>query len=83
MLISNMNINATPAIKAQVYIAKGSAPWYTSSVYWDDKDKVINTDESISGQATVTCNGVTDTNHMFHNCSSLTSLDLSNFDTSK
>lgn len=78
---SNMDINATPAAKAQIYVAKGSKPWYYSN--WKDKSHVVNTDESISGQATVTCDGkVTDMNHMFYFCSSLTSLDLSNFDTS-
>ena len=71
--------------KPQVYIAKGSSPWYYSSdtnIYWSDEDKVINTDESVSGQATVTCKDVTNTMLMFNGCSNLTSLDLSNFDTS-
>ena len=79
-----VTFSATPAVKLkpQIYIAKGSAPWYTSSTLWKDKDKVINTDESISGQATVTCKGVTDMTTMFYGCSKLTSLDLSNFDTS-
>ena len=79
---SNMDINATPAAKAQIYVAKGSTPWYYSN--WKDKTHVVNVDESTSGQATVTCDGkVTNMNHMFYFCSNLTSLDLSNFDTSK
>ena len=73
-------INATPAvkIKPQVYIAKGSAPWYSNRV----KDKIVSTDESVSGQATVTCKDVTDMDFMFTFCTDITSLDLSNFDTS-
>ena len=86
----DMTINATPATKAQIYIAKGSKPWYNTYANindpqhncWSDKDKVISTDESVSGQATVTCKGVTDMNSMFYSCSKLTSIDLSNFDTS-
>lgn len=77
--------NPTVKLKPQVYIAKGSSPWYYSSdtnIYWSDEDKVINTDESISGQATVTCKDVTNMMLMFKGCSNLTSLDLSNFDTS-
>ena len=74
-------INATPAIKVQIYIAKGSAPWYYSK--WIDASHIIKTDETISGQATVTCEGVTSMNSMFEDCHSLTSLNLSNFDTSK
>ena len=79
-----MTFSATPAVKLkpQVYIAKGSSPWYTISSFWSDKDKVISTDASVSGQATVTCNGVTNMSSIFSNCSKLTSLDLSNFDTS-
>ena len=82
LINSNMDINATPAAKAQIYVAKGSTPWYYSN--WKDKTHVVNVDESTSGQATVTCDGkVTNMNHMFYFCSNLTSLDLSNFDTSK
>lgn len=76
--------SASPAIrlKPQIYIAKGSSPWY-GRYYWKDDDKVTNIDESISGQATVTCNGeVFDMSSMFRDCDKLTSLDLSNFDTS-
>ena len=40
-------------------------------------------DESVPGQATVTCKNVTDMRAMFENCSNLTSIDLSTFDTSK
>ncbi len=79
---SNMNINATPAAKVQTYIAKGSAPWYYSK--WIDASHIIKTDETISGQATVTCDGnITSMKSMFEDCHSLTSLNLSNFDTSK
>ena len=88
---SDMTINASPAAKAQIYIAKGSAPWYNTydnnndpqHSYWHDKSKVINIDESIPGQATVTCKNVDDMNSMFMDCSKLALLDLSNFDTSK
>ena len=88
---SDMTINATPAVKAQIYIAKGSAPWYNTydnnndpqHGYWHDKSKVIKTDESVSGQATVTCKNVTNMYSMFNSCSNITSIDLSNFDTSK
>ncbi len=67
-------------LKPQIYIAKGSAPWYSGS--WMDSNKVINIDESIPGQATVTCDGnVTNLFMMFDN-SNFTSLDLSSFDTS-
>ena len=81
-------INATPAIqiKPQVFVAKGEAPWYNTADgdnSWSDKDKVISTDKSISGQAIVTCKDVTNMGHMFDYYNNLTSLDLSNFDTSK
>ena len=72
----------------QVFVAKGSSPWYNNNTddgnwgMWPDASKVTKTDESVSGQVTVTCSGVTDMRYMFYNCSSLTSLDLSNFDTS-
>lgn len=80
-ITGNDTIYATPAAKVQIYVAKGSKPWYYSN--WKDKSHVISTDESISGQATVTCDSkVTDMNHMFYFCSNLTSLDLSSFDTS-
>ena len=84
---SDMSINATDAAKAQIFVAKGSAPWYNNNSdnnhQWVDKDKVANIDESISGQATVTCKDVDEMYHMFYGCPNLTSLDLSNFDTSK
>ena len=67
----------------QVFIAKGCFnPWY-SSEYWRDKSHVTNIDESIPCQATVTCKGVTEMRSMFYYCNKLTSIDLSNFDTSK
>ena len=68
-------------LKHQVYVAHGSSPWFSSE--WPNKEHVVHTDESISGQATVTCDGeVTNMNKMFQRCSDLTSIDLSNFDTS-
>ena len=73
--------------KEQVYIAKGNAPWFTDSNYywmpWVDEDKIINVNESIPCQATVTCKGVTDMGSMFNECHCITSLDLSNFNTSE
>ena len=84
---SDMTINATPAEKAQIFVSKGSAPWYNNNsvdnYQWLDKDKVISADESVSGQATVTCKNATNMKYMFKECSNLTSIDLSNFDTSK
>ena len=79
--------SASPAKKrGQVFIVKGSAPWYNVKgddyIKWSDKDKVINIDKSVSGQATVTCKGITDMNNMFGECSNLTSIDLSGFDSS-
>lgn len=73
--------------KEQVYVAKGRDPWFTDSSHywipWIDVDKIINIDESVSGQATVACKNVTDMSYMFNECSKLTSLDLSNFNTFK
>jgi len=66
----------------QVFVAKGSSPWYDGNNSWSDASKVTKTDESVSGQATVTCSNVTNMSGMFSNCYDLTSLDLSNFDTS-
>ena len=84
---NDKTINASPATKAQIYVAKGSKPWYNNksdtNYQWANKDKVISADESISGQATVTCKDVNDMSWMFKDCSKLTSLDFSNFDTSK
>ena len=66
-------------LKSQVFIAKGDAPWYNR--YY--KSHVVSIDESISGQATVICDGnVTDMTDMFSDCPILTSIDLSNFNTS-
>ena len=68
-----------PALNSQTYIAKGNAPWYNR--YY--KSHVVSIDESISGQATVTCDGnITDMTDMFSDCSNLISIDLSNFNTS-
>ena len=73
---------ATIKPKTYYYIAKGSSPWYQSN--WSDKSHIVNTDVSVSGQATVTCDDdVINMNYMFQNCPNLTSIDLSNFDTSK
>ena len=84
---SDMSINATPAAKAQIFVSKGSAPWYNNksdtNYQWINKDKVISADESVAGQATVTCKDVTNMEYMFFGLSNLTSIDLSNFDTSK
>ena len=72
---------ATVKPKTYYYIAKGSAPWYNNG--WNDKSHVVNTDVSVSGQATVTCDSdVTNMGWMFDFCSNLTSIDFSNFDTS-
>ena len=81
-LIVIMAINATSAVKPQIYIAKGNAPWY-SDEHWRDKSHVVSVNMSVSGQATVTCKGVTDMNSMFDSCSKLTSINLSRFDASK
>ena len=65
--------------KPQVFIAIGDAPWYNR--YY--KSHAVSIDESISGQATVICDGnVTDMTDMFSDCHNLISLDLSNFNTS-
>lgn len=65
------------------YIAKGSAPWY--SKIWADKSHVIDIRELRSGQANVMIDDeITNMEHMFYHCSSLTSLDLfTYFNTSK
>ena len=73
---------ANPAVKLkpQVYIAKGYSPWYYKN--WKDASHVVTTDESESGKATVTCDGnITNMSQMFY-CTHITSLDVSNFDTS-
>ena len=84
---SNMSIDASPAVKPQIYIAKGSSGgWYNKvneTMEWKDKSHVIKVDESIPGQATVICDGnITNMKYMFYACNNLTSIDLSNFDTS-
>lgn len=83
-MVGGVTFSATPAIvkpKIHYFIAKGSAPWYSS--YWKDKKLVTNVDESVSDQATVTCEAITDMYNMFFSLSNLASIDLSNFDTSK
>ena len=67
--------------KKQVFVVKGSSPWYRFD--WWDVFKITNKDKSVSGQVTVTCNGsVTTMASLFSGCENLTSIDLSNFDTS-
>lgn len=67
-------------IKTQTYVAKGSAPWFNSN--WLDIDKVISMNKLDSG-TTVVCDGNVDSMiNMFHRCYNLSSIDLSNFDTS-
>ena len=81
LLVGTLQVVAEPEVKPQVYIAKGSSPWYYP--LWSNKPHVVTIDESISGQATVTCDSsVTSMNEMFKYCRGLTELDLSNFDTS-
>ena len=68
------------ALKTQTYIAKGNAPWFNND--WLDIDRVISMNKLDSG-TTVVCDGNVDTMiNMFYNCGDLTSIDLSNFDTS-
>lgn len=65
--------------KPQVFVVEGSKPWYNH--YY--KSHVVSIDESISGQATVICDGnITDMTDMFSDCPNLLSIDLSNFNTS-
>ena len=69
------------ALKTQTYIAKGNAPWFNND--WLDIDRVISMNKLDSG-TTVVCDGNVDTMiNMFYNCGDLTSIDLSNFNTSK
>lgn len=90
IITGDTTINASPATKAQIFVAKGSRPWFNDSIntdkeefVWKDKSHVVKQDESISGQATVTCDGnITNMGWMFYGGNSLTKLDLSNFDTS-
>ena len=76
-------INATSAIKRlQIFVAKGTAPWYHDRL-WVDKAHVVSVDETVSGQATVICDGnVTNMGRMFFWRDNLDVIDLSNFDTS-
>ena len=49
---------------------------------WEDNSHVVSVDESVPGQATVTCDGnITNMSSMF-NLTHLISLDLSSFDAS-
>lgn len=66
--------------KEQVFVDKGSAPWYNND--WTGIDKVISMIRSDS-ETTVTCNDIiTNMGKMFSSCYSITSIDLSSFDTS-
>ena len=66
--------------KKQVFVVKGSTPYYGM---WDDLDKIISVDKSEEPrQVTFTCKDVTTMCSMFEDCSNLILLDLSNFDTS-
>lgn len=66
-------------LRGQIYVTKGTPPWYSS--LWGDSGKVINIDESVSGQTIVTCKGVTNMSYMFYACKNLDSIDLSSFNT--
>ena len=62
--------------KPQIFIAKGYSPWFNgnwgNSYYeymdiWEDNSHVVSVDESIPGQATVTCDGnITNMSSMFN-----------------
>ncbi len=55
-------------LKIQTYVAKckGNDPWFNND--WLDIDKVTSIDESVSDQATVTCEGVTTMCSTFDRC---------------
>lgn len=68
--------------KPQIFVAKGHPPWY--STHWLDRLRIIIANESVPSQVTYTYDGHVDNmTDMFSCCFKLTSLDLSNFDTSK
>ena len=77
--------------KSQIFIAKGFSPWFNGNLgndyyecmdIWEDSSHVVSVDESVPGQATVTCDSdITNMSYMF-NLTHLTSLDLSGFDAS-
>ena len=77
--------------KTQIFVAKGYSPWfngnwgngyYENMNIWEDSSHVVSVDESVPGQATVTCDGnITNMSYIF-NLTHLTSLDLSSFDAS-
>ena len=60
-------------------IAYGSSPWHYRR--WSDAGKVSDL-TTINGGAKFSVKNATNTSQMFRSCSGLTSLDLSNFDTS-
>nr|DAK04306.1 MAG TPA: protein of unknown function DUF285 [Caudoviricetes sp.] len=69
--------------KPQVYVVKSCCPtisWRSGN--WKDINKIAKVYKSVSGRVTVGCKDVTNMNHMFCNCSYITTIDLSNFDTS-
>ena len=67
--------------KPSYVIAYGRKPWY-NSYQWQDASKVSDL-TTINGGAKFSVKNAIDLRSMFEGCSSLTSLDLSNFDTSK
>ena len=69
-------------ITSQMFTVKGSTPWY--SVWWVDDHRVVGRVKRSHDGTTITCDGdVTNMQSMFALCRNLTSIDLSNFDTSK
>ena len=66
--------------KPSYVIAYGRKPWY-NSYQWQDASKVSDL-TTINGGAKFSVKNAIDLRSMFEGCSSLTSLDLSNFDTS-
>lgn len=69
--------------KPQVYVVKSCRPtilWRSGN--WKDINKITKVYKSISGRVTVGCKDVTNMRLMFCNCSYITTIDLSNFDTS-
>ena len=76
----NKSFSGICELKSSYVIAYGSEPWYCSS--WSDASKVSDL-TTINGGVKFNVKNATDLTKMFRYCSSLTSLDLSNFDTSK
>lgn len=74
-----MNFSGICKSELSYVIAYGSEPWYYSS--WPDASKVLDL-TTINGGVKFSVKNATNTGDMFYDCSGLTSLDLSNFDTS-